>query len=41
MISEWLHDTASALAYSYCDPHNKGGDADLQPPYNEIMRFHC
>jgi hypothetical protein len=41
MINEWLHDTALALAYSFCDPRNKRGDANIQPPYNEITRFHC
>ncbi|HXD00086.1 MAG TPA: GMC family oxidoreductase [Verrucomicrobiae bacterium] len=38
-LNAWLHDTASALAYSLAEPHANPAHAELQPPYNDLTRF--
>jgi choline dehydrogenase-like flavoprotein len=38
-LNEWLHDTASALAYSLAEPHANPAHPELQPPYNDLTRF--
>ncbi len=38
-LNAWLHDTASALAYSLAEPHANPAHPELQPPYNDLTRF--
>ena len=36
-LSNWFHDSVSALAYSLAQPHAQS--AELQPPYNDLTQF--
>jgi choline dehydrogenase-like flavoprotein len=38
-LNAWLHDTASALAYSLAEPHANPARPELQSPYNDLTRF--
>jgi choline dehydrogenase-like flavoprotein len=38
-LNAWLHDTASALAYSLAEPHADHAHPELQIPYNDLTRF--